>query len=234
MKILALLTGRGGSKLKDKNIIKINGKPCIYYPCIASKSVKNIQHFFVSSDDNKILNIANKYGFEIIKRPKELSKDNSKHSDVLKHALKKFKSSNNFLPDYVVVLLANAPIIRSKWIRDCINIIKRNRKITSVVPVYEDNDHNPLRAKRINKNFIRNFMNFKGRVSSNRQQLPKSYFLCHNFWVIKTNSIFKNDGEMPWSFMGKKIKPYIVNKTIDIHDYSDVILANYLLKNKLG
>ena len=142
-----------------------------------------------------------------------------------------FKLKKNFLPDYVLVLLANAPIINSSWIKDCIKIIQKNKEITSVVPVYEDNDHNPLRAKKINKKYIKNFLNYKKNISSNRQELPKSYFLCHNFWVIKTSSIFKNDGEKPWSFMGKKIKPYIVNKTIDIHDYSDVILANYILKN---
>tara|TARA_Y100001970_G_scaffold75663_1_gene95866 strand:- start:1208 stop:1912 length:705 start_codon:yes stop_codon:yes gene_type:complete len=232
MKILALLTGRGGSKLKNKNILKINGKPCLYYPCKASKSIKSIKYFFVSSDDINILKTAEKYGFKKIKRPKKLSRDNSQHIDVLKHALKVFRSKENFLPDYVLVLLANAPIINSRWIRDCLKIIQKNKEITSVVPVYEDNDHNPLRAKKIHKKYIKNFLNHKGNISSNRQELPRSYFLCHNFWIIKSSSIFKNNGEKPWSFMGKKIKPYIVNKTIDIHDYSDVILANYILKKK--
>ena len=52
------------------NIIKINGKPCMYYPCKASKAVKQINDFFVSSDDTKILRFGKKYGFETIKRPK--------------------------------------------------------------------------------------------------------------------------------------------------------------------
>ena len=42
MSIVAILTGKGGSKLKDKNILKINGKPCLYYPCKAAKKVKII------------------------------------------------------------------------------------------------------------------------------------------------------------------------------------------------
>ena len=101
MKILALLTGRGGSKLENKNIIKINGKPCIYYPCRASKAVKGINNFFVTSDDIKILKIAKKYGFEIIKRPKKLSRSNSKHLDVLKHALNNFKEKVREIQGYL-------------------------------------------------------------------------------------------------------------------------------------
>ena len=70
MRITALLTGRGGSSLKDKNVIKILGKPVLAYPCEESKKVKKIDNYFVSSDDKKILNTAYKYGFEKIKRPK--------------------------------------------------------------------------------------------------------------------------------------------------------------------
>ena len=53
MSIVAILTGKGGSKLKDKNILKINGKPCLYYPCKAAKKVKIIEHYFASSEDAK-------------------------------------------------------------------------------------------------------------------------------------------------------------------------------------
>ena len=31
--ITAILTGKGGSKLKDKNVLNINGKPLLSYPC---------------------------------------------------------------------------------------------------------------------------------------------------------------------------------------------------------
>jgi len=231
MKILALLTGRGGSKLKDKNIIKINGKPCMYFPCKASKAVKQINDFFVSSDDAKILKLGKKYGFETIKRPKKLSKINSKHLDVLKHALQKIKEKRNYTPKIIIVLLANAPIIKSKWIKDCINILKMDKNITSAVPVYEDLDHNPLRTKKINNGFLKNFVKSKNNISSNRQELPKNYFLCHNFWVIRSSAILQNNGEQPWSFMGKKVKPYIISKSVDIHELEDIILANYLIKN---
>ena len=60
----------------------------------------------------------------------------------------------NCKPEILLVLLANAPIIKSKWIKECIKILKNNKKITAIVPVTEDNDHHPLRAKKIKEGFF--------------------------------------------------------------------------------
>ena len=48
MKIAALLTGKGSSTLKNKNLLKINNKPILYYPCAEAKKIKDIDKFFVS------------------------------------------------------------------------------------------------------------------------------------------------------------------------------------------
>ena len=71
MEILALLTGRGGSIFKNKNILPLINKPVLAYPCLEAKKVKKISNFFVSREDQKILNIANRYGYKKIKRPKK-------------------------------------------------------------------------------------------------------------------------------------------------------------------
>lgn len=230
MQITALLTGRGGSSLKDKNVIKILKKPVLAYPCEESKKVKKINNYFVSSDDKKILDTAFKYGFDKIKRPKNLSKANSKHHDVLKHSLKEL-NKRNLYPDIIVVLLANAPIIYSKWIDDCIKLLIK-KKATAVVPVVLDNDKHPLRAKKINKNFINPFIHTKKKISSNRQDLENCYFLCHNFWVIKTESIIQNNGFNPWNFMGPKVLPYLVPHSHDIHTEFDLKICKLLLQKK--
>ena len=38
------------------------------------------------------------------------------------------KKKNQY-PDILIVLLANAPIVKSKWIEDCIKIITKNKEI---------------------------------------------------------------------------------------------------------
>ena len=231
MKIAALLTGKGSSTLKNKNLLKINNKPILYYPCAEAKKIKDIDKFFVSSEDKKILDICNKYGYEKILRPKNLSKANSKHHDVILHSVKYMKNKN-YHPDILIILLANAPIISSKWIKDCLKILRNNKKTTSVVPVILNNDHNPFRAKKLRGNYLKNFYKIKKKVSSNRQDLPNSYFLCHNFWVIRTKEIYKFKGEPPWNFMGKHVQPYIVKKSIDIHTIEDLHLSKLIINNK--
>ena len=109
------------------------------------------------------------------------------------------------------------------------SFIKKN-KYTAAVPVILDNDKNPYRSKKIVNGIIQNFIKQKKKISSNRQELTNSYFLCHNFWVIKTSAIFKNDGISPWNFMGKKVFPYVIDNSIDIHSLADIELAKYLIK----
>ena len=229
-KIVAILTGKGGSKFKDKNIIEINGKPLLGYPCLEAKKVGLIQNFFVSSEDKKILKNANKYGFFSIKRPKSLSRNNTLHRDVLLHALNYLKQRNQS-PEIVVVLLANSATIKASWISKSIKLLISNKKATACVPVIENNDHHPFRAKKIEKkNFLKSFFNFKKEISSNRQDLEKNYFLCHNFWTIRTKSIFRNNGEAPWKFMGNFVLPLKIDDSIDIHDEKDILLTKHWLK----
>ena len=230
MKIAALLTGRGGSKLKDKNIIKLAGLPCLAYPCKAAKKVKIIDKYFVSSENKKILKEASKYKFEIIKRPFNLARASTLHVDVLKHALRVMNKKFSFYPEILIVLLANAPIVKAKWIKNSINLLIKNKEITSVVPVIKNNDHHPIRSVKIKGNYLESNIKLKDNISTNRQDLNDNYFLCHNFWAIKTSNIFKNKRSLFLKFLGNKVKAYPIENSIDIHSQEDVLLANFLIK----
>ena len=74
--------------------------------------------------------------------------------------------------------------------------------------------------------------NTNGKISTNRQDLPKCYFLSHNFWVLNVKYLISGkEGQQPWSFMGDKIMPYIIDTSIDIHESVDLILAKEWIKN---
>ena len=78
MKCVAIILARGGSKgIKNKNLIIINKKHLIYWTINSALNCKEIDHVFVSSDSDAILNYAKDVGSEIIKRPKEISLDTS-------------------------------------------------------------------------------------------------------------------------------------------------------------
>lgn len=237
MKIVALLTGRGNNTLKDKNIIDILGHPVLYYPANETKKSKLIDDFYCSSDDDKILSCAYTIGYKKIVRPIELALPNSQHIDSIYHALDYMKNNDNCIPDILIVLLANNVTVKTKWINDCINIMKNDMTISAVVPVINDNDHHPLRAKRLDENGNLSSYDIVGLnpKSTNRQDLPKNYFLSHNFWVLNVKKLLKNElGDGPWSFMGKKVKPYEIPESIDIHNENDLEIAKLWIKKNFN
>jgi len=227
VKVTALLTGRGNNTLPDKNVIDILGKPVLYYSARAARNSKLISEWYCSSDDEKILNAAEKEGYKRIVRPAELSLPTSLHIDCIIHSLEELRKNGN-LPDILVVLLANNITIKSSWITDCISAMLQNNNLTAVVPVYEDNDHHPLRAKMLNPDGTLSMYdkNTTTEISTNRQDLQPCYFLAHNFWVLKVNNLLsENKGQPPWSFMGDVIQPYIIDESIDIHREQDLRIA---------
>lgn len=234
MKVTALLTGRGNNTLKNKNILDVAGHPVLYYPANAGRKAKTIDNFYVSSDDEMILNTAAEYGYSKIVRPAELASPTAQHVDCIIHALNIMKDEGK-LPDIVVVLLANNVTVKSEWIDDCVEIMKKDDSVTAVVPVYKDNDHHPFRAKKIDpEGNIQMFEENAGSsLSTNRQDLPPCYFLSHNFWVLRVESLLRDPyaGQAPWSFMGNVIKPYIIDESIDIHALPDLLIAEEWLKN---
>lgn len=227
MKVAALLTGRGNNTLRDKNILDVLGHPVLYYPAHAARNCSLIDTFYCSSDDEKILGEAEKEGYIRIKRPAELALPTAQHIDCVMHGLE-FMNRRGDYPDILVVMLANNVTIKSEWIADCINIMAEDETVTAVTPVYEDNDHHPLRAKVIENGRLEMFeKNITGKVSTNRQDLTPCYFLAHNFWVLRVANL-KMDiwgGQQPWSFMGNNIVPYIIDDSIDIHHNIDLLIA---------
>jgi hypothetical protein len=97
-------------------------------------------------------------------------------------------------------------------------------------------DYHPYRAKRTDaEGFLEPWFDFAGKdVSTNRQDLKPNYFLCHNFWVLNTRRSLTAGGQPPWTFMGNRIKPYVVKDTLDVHDRGDIELSERWLKEHLG
>lgn len=225
MNIVALLTGRGNNTLPDKNILPVLGKPLISYPANAAKKVDKINCFYVSSDDDKILDIASDLGYKKIKRPDKLALPTAKHMDAILHSVDYMKKVDGIKPDILIVILANSATVKSEWIEKGINDIIGDSSISSVVPVYQEQDHHPYRAKKLTKDgSLDTFFDFADmEISTNRQEVEPCYFLCHNFWILNMkNSLYSENGQKPWVFLGNNIKPLMVSKCFDVHTKEDL------------
>lgn len=230
----ALVTGRGNNTLENKNIRNVNGKPVVYYPAEAAYNSIYINELYISSEDPRILNAVESLNYKKILRPEYLSQPDAKHIDVIKHAVSEI-SNISVIPAILVVLMANTVTIKTEWIDNAISQIINDKTIDSVVPVYQEQNHHPYRAKKINHSgFLEPYFDFDGiDVSTNRQELDANYFLCHNFWVLNLqNDVLNRDGQKPWIFMGDKIKPVIVDNTFDVHDEEDILKSEkWVLSN---
>lgn len=225
MRVYGLITGRGNNTLPNKNIMEVFDRPLLAYPAIEAKKHIQAQNLYISSDDDKILSAGEQYGYKPIKRPLSISGPDAQHADAITHALECMEEDNQESVDILVVMLANSATIEASWIVDAITMIENDSTITSVVPAYKEQDHHPYRAKKIDETGkLVPYFDFENEfVSTNRQELPDNYFLSHNFWVLNVKkSIELNDGDKPWTFLGKRTMPIIVDDCFDVHTMDDI------------
>jgi CMP-N-acetylneuraminic acid synthetase len=82
--MLTLVPARGGSKrIPRKNLRPLAGIPLLLWTLIPFRSY----HPVVSSDDPEILDLARRYGFDVIERPAALAGDEASSAAVAVHAL---------------------------------------------------------------------------------------------------------------------------------------------------
>jgi len=118
MKIVSLITARGGSKgIPLKNIVDVNGKPLIWYSINASSKSK-VSETWVSTDSEEIASLSEHYGAKSLNRPTYLANDIIMPDDSIIH----FAECVDF--DYVVFIQPTSPLIKSKYIDIGIEMIK--------------------------------------------------------------------------------------------------------------
>ena len=104
---------------------KINNKPLIFYPIQTAKKSKYIKEVFLTSDSNKIINIAKKYGaIAPFNRPKNISGDNSRDIEYLKHFIKYMNYKENVA---IVILQPTTPFREVKIIDKAIEIFMKKK-----------------------------------------------------------------------------------------------------------
>jgi CMP-N-acetylneuraminic acid synthetase len=222
-RIAALMIGRGGSTLPDKNVLPVFGQPLLHYTAAAARGSRYIGRFYASSDCQKILHAASTAGYQSIARPAELSTPTSQSVDVVNHALKLIEQDGGI--DILVVQHANVGTINTKMIDDCIEALIADDSLSSVVPVHDKSEYHPFRAKTPDaEGLIVPFFDFsKTGVSGNRQDLPTAYFFDHSIWVLSVErGIRSTNGQPPWTCMGNKIKPYVTEGCFDVHTIEDL------------
>ena len=220
---LAIIPARGGSKrLPDKNILDLNGKPLIAWSIETAKKSKKIDDIVVTSDNNKILDIAKKYNVKTIKRPDFLASDTATTFDAIKHAIESLKEKF----EYIVLLQPTSPLRNEKHIDEAIELLEK-KNADAVISVCEV-DHSPLWSNTLPESLdMSNFI--KNEIKNKRsQELEKYYRLNGAIYICKTNRLL----EEKTFFIKDNIFAYVMDKksSVDIDDEIDFELAKVLIK----
>jgi len=127
MNITAIILARGGSKgIPKKNIINFCGKPLISWT-IENCFNAGINSVWVSSDSEEILEISKNSGAQVLKRPNELSNDNSTSEEGWLHAINHIESFQNSKIDFVFAPQVTSPLREASDITNAIKIIDEQK-----------------------------------------------------------------------------------------------------------
>ncbi len=192
--VVLVIPARGGSKgVPRKNIRPLYGKPLVAYTIEAALSSGAISRVIVSTDDQEIGAVAEKFGAEYLDRPKEISGDKVTLEPVIKHALAALKEKENYVPTYIACIQPTSPLLSGDVIRRCVEkLTKENFDscITAFLPDTYEWKWSPIVKDGKEVGFEPERPVMKRVV---RQDLPKVYHENGAFYVTKT-SLFNEIG----------------------------------------
>ncbi len=219
---LFIIPARGGSKgLPQKNILPLNGKPLICYSIDAARGICADENICVSTDDDTIIDLVEKYGLKVpFNRPESLSTDSASTWDVVKHAVEFYENAGKKFTR-ICLLQPTSPLRNSKHIQECFELWEDD--VEMIVSVKESKKAAILCHEKED-----GFLTFTlNKEAKRRQDLPEYYEYNGAIYLLNINS-FK---EKPVSEFSK-IKKYVMSAedSVDIDDELDFKLAEFILK----
>jgi len=221
MRILSLITARGGSKrLPGKNIRLLGGKPLLVWSIDAAIGIPEICDVLVSTDDPVIADIALKAGAMVPwLRPADLATDTATSESVALHALDWYENNKGKI-DGLLLLQPTTPFRNIETTRKGIALFQQNgqRPVVGVSPAKS----HPFRCFKIEDNTLSPFIAGAG-VSVRSQELPPAYAVNGAFYLIAPKDLRESV-----SFYSKNMIPLKMEdpeESIDIDTEWDWMMA---------
>jgi len=230
MGVLGIIPARGGSKgVKDKNIIKIAGKPLISHTIEAALESNFLDKVVVSTDSEKIAEVVRQsYAIETIMRPPEFARDDSPIEESFVHAIEYLKKKEGFETDILVWMQPNVPI-REHGIIDRVLTSLLNSPADACVTCYEV-DQVPEVMKVIDENgYLRPL--FEDVDGIRRQEFQDRYLLDGSVVAIRAHNLIETKGiRKAHVYLGKDVIPIIQSDrmySVEIDVPDDIALVEF-------
>jgi CMP-N,N'-diacetyllegionaminic acid synthase len=236
---IGIIPARGGSKgVTLKNLRPLNELPLVAYGILCSLKSPSIDRTVVSTDHDKIAEVASQYGAEVIMRPPDTATDEAPTELAMKHAVQTLEG-NGITVDKIALIQATCPFRLAADIEQGFAILKSGKgdSVMSVSPVpahfnpywlkrvtssghlvslYQENDipHDILETKRYWR----------------RQDLPKNYYWKNGALYIMSRHSLMVEGHR----YGKTCYPLIIenDRLVNIDTEEDFKYAEKILREK--
>lgn len=230
MEILAIIPARGGSKgIKRKNLRPICSKPLVAYSIEAGLNSKFITKTVVSTEDDEIAQVSKSFGAQVIKRPMELARDETKTIPVMVHAAKYLEDRENYRPDYVVLLQPTCPLRDANYTDNAFEFYFQKEKegFDSCFSAFSLGTTH-AKWKILHDGKAQGLYDYRTRPR--RQDTNEHYqMVCENgaFYALKYDTMLElND------FIGYNPAIYITKRVVDIDSKEDILCIEKQLMEK--
>lgn len=231
--IPVLIIGRKGSRLKDKNLREVLGRPLALYPVLAAKYSRHVTDVYVSTDSDGIHELARAHGCKHIDRPEFLATDQALAEDAFKHGFEAIRAEARDAIDFVVLLFANGATITPGIIDQGIEFLRANPEFDSAVTVSKYNMFSPLRARRIEDGEVKPFVEpgrFEG-ATCDRDSQGDTFFVDCSVFVLRPRCFDYSQGEVPFRWIGRKVHPMYQEGGCDVDfEWQFPVVEHFLRK----
>lgn len=229
---LCTICARGGSVgVPMKNIKEIGGKPLISHSLEQAKNSGLFDCIAVSSDSFEILDIADKFGADVlVTRPVDLATNNAAKLPAIRHCVAEVEAVRAIQFNTIVDLDATSPLRSLDDIRNCVNMLESGnaQNVITATPsrrspyfnMIEFNEYDvPSLVKKAHTNVCR------------RQDAPKTYDMNASIYVWNRVALF---GSI--NLINSFTKVYIMpeDRSLDIDSELDFQIVEYLMNRRLS
>ncbi len=225
-KSLCLIPAKASStRLKKKNILKIDGKELVYYPIKAAQESGLFgKHIYVSTEAEEIRTIALKYGACVpYLRDEKLAHDPYGVVDVVLDFFEKNSGYRSY--DNIFVLLPTSPMVIPEDILKAFELYRNgNHKYLMAVT---ETGHNCLRSVFVKNNQIEPV--FADKILKKTQELEKTYRTNAAITIMSVKDFLREKHYFTYP-LGAYVMPR--ERAIDIDTEFDYKLAKLLIEDK--
>lgn len=235
MKVLGIITARGGSKgIPGKNLKLLAGKPLLAYTVDTARRSAALDRVILSTEDEAIAAAGRDLGCDVpFIRPLDLAHDDTPHLPVIQHATRWMRERVNYQPDAVMILQPTSPLRTADDIAAAVALLDSSGA-DSVLSVNEVPVHaHPMRTLRLDEQGLA--VLFVGgepvrKRINRRQDLPPAWVMNGAIYACRTHVLFSAEP----SLYGNRVAAYRMppDRSISIDDLEDWHAAERALASR--